>query len=152
MDLSQVAAGPYATMFFGYMGAEVIKLESRSRMDINRGRARPGLNDPRVYPGGVQGERPYDRTAHHVHRNINKLSVTLNLAEPKGKELFLGLIKVCDVLVENYRSSVMDRLGLGYDSVSRANPQLIYLKISSQGRSEERRVGEECRSRWPPQH
>ena len=133
LDLSQVAAGPYATMFFGYMGAEVIKLESRSRMDINRGRARPGLNDPRVYPGGVQGERPYDRTAHHVHRNINKLSVTLDLAEPKGKELFLGLIKVCDVLVENYRSSVMDRLGLGYDAVSRANPQLIYLKISSQG-------------------
>ena len=60
-------------------------------------------------------------------------TVTLDLAEPKGKELFLGLIKVCDVLVENYRSSVMDRLGLGYDSVSRANPQLIYLKISSQG-------------------
>jgi len=133
LDLSQVAAGPYATMFFGYMGAEVIKLESRSRMDINRGRARPGPNDPRVYAGGVQGERPYDRTAHHIHRNINKLSVTLDLADPKGKELFLDLIKVCDVLVENYRSTVMDRLGLGYDAVSQANPQLIYLKISSQG-------------------
>ena len=133
LDLSQVAAGPYATMFFGYMGAEVIKLESRSRMDINRGRARPGPNDPRVYTGGAQGERPYDRTAHHIHRNINKLSVTLDLADPKGKELFLGLIKVCDVLVENYRSTVMDRLGLGYDAVSQANPQLIYLKISSQG-------------------
>ena len=133
LDLSQVAAGPYATMFLGFMGAEVIKLESRSRMDINRGRAKPGPRDPRVYPDGEQGERPYNRTAHHVHRNINKLSVTLDLAAPKGKELFLGLIRVCDVLVENYRGSVMDRLGLGYDAVSEANPQLIYLKISSQG-------------------
>ena len=60
LDLSQVAAGPYATMFFGYMGAEVIKLESRSRMDINRGRARPGPDDPRVYAGGVQGEVALD--------------------------------------------------------------------------------------------
>ena len=51
LDLSQVAAGPYATMFFGFMGAEVIKLESRSRMDINRGRARPGPRDPRRRPG-----------------------------------------------------------------------------------------------------
>ena len=133
LDLSQVAAGPYATMFLGFMGAEVIKLESRSRMDINRGRARPGPGDPQVYPDGEPGERPWNRTAHHVHRNINKLSVTLDLAAPRGKELFLELVRVCDVLVENYRASVMDRLGLGYDTVSQANPQLIYLKISSQG-------------------
>ena len=133
LDLSQVAAGPYATMFFGFMGAEVIKLESRSRMDINRGRARPGPRDPRVYPGGEQGERPWDRTAHHVHRNINKLSVTLDLADPRGKGLFLGLVRVSDVLVENYRGSVMDRLGLGYEAMSRENSQLVYLKISSQG-------------------
>ncbi len=133
LDLSQVAAGPYATMFLGFMGAEVIKLESRSRMDINRGRAKPGPGDPRVYPDGEQGERPYNRTAHHVHRNINKLSFTLDLTADRGKELFLDLVRVCDVLVENYRGSVMDRLGLGYDAVSQANPQLIYLKISSQG-------------------
>ncbi len=135
LDLSQVAAGPYATMFLGFMGAEVIKLESCSRMDINRGRARPGPGDPRVYPGGEPGERPWNRTAHHVHRNINKLSLTLDLATSRGKELFLDLARVCDVLVENYRGSVMDRLGLGYDAVSHANPQLIYLKISSQGAS-----------------
>lgn len=133
LDLSQVAAGPYATMFLGFMGAEVIKLESRSRMDINRGRAKPEQTDPRVYPNGEQGERPYNRTAHHVHRNVNKLSVTLDLVADRGKELFLDLVRVCDVLVENYRGSVMDRLGLGYGAVSQINPQLIYLKISSQG-------------------
>ena len=133
LDLSQVAAGPYATMFLGFMGAEVIKIESLSRMDINRGKARPGPDDLRVYPNGDPGERPWNRTAHHVHRNINKQSLTLDLATDQGRELLLDLVKVCDVLVENYRGSVMDRLGLGYDVVSSQNPQLIYLKISSQG-------------------
>ena len=133
LDLSQVAAGPYATMFLGFMGAEVIKVESLSRMDINRGKVRPGPDDLRVYPGGDPGEHPWNTTAHHVHRNINKLSLTLDLTASRGKELFLDLVRVCDVLVENYRGSVMDRLGLGYGVVSRLNPGLIYLKISSQG-------------------
>ncbi|MEE3248508.1 MAG: CoA transferase [Chloroflexota bacterium] len=133
LDLSQVAAGPYATMFLGFMGAEVIKIESLSRMDINRGKARPSPDDLRVYPNGNPGEHPWNTTAHHVHRNINKRSLTLDLGAKRGKELFLELAKVCDVLVENYRGSVMDRLGLGYDVVSRLNPGLIYMKISSQG-------------------
>lgn len=133
LDLSQVAAGPYATMFLGFMGAEVIKIESLSRMDINRGKARPSPDDLRVYPNGNPGEHPWNTTAHHVHRNINKRSLTLDLSAKRGKELFLELAKVCDVLVENYRGSVMDRLGLGYDVVSRLNPGLIYMKISSQG-------------------
>ena len=135
LDLTQVAAGPYSTMLLAFMGAEVIKVESCSRMDINRGRARPAPGDTRVYPGGEPGERPWNRAAHHVHRNINKLSVTLDLGAPRGKELFLDLARICDVLVENYRASVMDRLGLGYDAISQANPQIIYVKISSQGDS-----------------
>jgi benzylsuccinate CoA-transferase BbsF subunit len=133
LDLTQVAAGPYATMLLGLMGAEVIKVESLTRMDINRGRATVAPGDTRVYPGGVPGEHPWNRTAHHVHRNINKQDVTLDLADPKGKELFLKLVAACDVLIENYRASVMDRLGLGYGAVSEVNPRLIYVKISSQG-------------------
>jgi crotonobetainyl-CoA:carnitine CoA-transferase CaiB-like acyl-CoA transferase len=120
-------------MFLGFMGAEVIKIESLSRMDINRGKARPSPDDLRVYPNEDPGEHPWNTTAHHVHRNINKRSLTLDLSAKRGKELFLELAKVCDVLVENYRGSVMDRLGLGYDVVSRINPGLIYMKISSQG-------------------
>lgn len=133
LDLSQVAAGPYSTMFLGFMGAEVIKIESLSRMDINRGKARPSADDLRVYPNGDPGPHPWNTTAHHVHRNINKQSLTLDLSTGRGKELFRELAKVCDVLVENYRGSVMDRLGLGYDVVSDLNPRLIYMKISSQG-------------------
>ncbi len=131
LDLTQVAVGPYATMLLGFMGAEVIKVESCSRMDISRGSARP--TPEALYPGGEPGERPWNRTGHYVHRNGNKLSVTLDLATPRGKELLLQLIPLCDVLIENYRASVMDRLGLGYEAVSQVHPELIYVKISSQG-------------------
>ena len=133
LDLTQVAVGPYATMLLGFMGAQVIKVESCSRMDIARGPARPAPNSAARHPGGIPGERPWDRAAHHVNRNANKLSLTLDLATPRGRELFLELAKVCDVLAENYRASVMERLGLGYSDVSSVNPQLVYLKISSQG-------------------
>jgi crotonobetainyl-CoA:carnitine CoA-transferase CaiB-like acyl-CoA transferase len=61
------------------------------------------------------------------------LSLTLDLATARGKELLCALVTRCDVLIENYRASVMDRLGLGYTVLSQVNPQLIYVKISSQG-------------------
>jgi crotonobetainyl-CoA:carnitine CoA-transferase CaiB-like acyl-CoA transferase len=133
LDLTQVAVGPYATLLLGFMGAEVIKVESCARMDISRGPARPTAESTRLYPGGEPGERPWDRSSHYVHRNGNKLSLTLDLATARGKEIFLQLVPLCDILVENYRASVMDRLGLGYKVVSAVNPRLIYVKISSQG-------------------
>jgi crotonobetainyl-CoA:carnitine CoA-transferase CaiB-like acyl-CoA transferase len=115
------------------MGAEVIKVESCSRLDISRGPARPGPESARLYPNDEPGERPWNRAGHYVHRNGNKLSLTLDLAAARGKELFLRLVTVCDALFENYRASVMDRLGLGYAALSQANPRLVYVKISSQG-------------------
>ena len=133
IDLTQVAVGPYATLLLGFMGADVIKVESCSRTDISRGPARPTTSGAAVYPQGEPGERPWNRVANYVHRNGNKRSLTLDLATSRGKDLFAQLVAQCDVLVENYRASVMDRLGLGYDTLSHVNPQLIYVKISSQG-------------------
>lgn len=133
LDMTQVAVGPYATLLLGFMGAEVIKVESCSRLDISRGSVRPTAEGVGLYPGGEPGEQPWNRAGHYVHRNGNKLSLTLDLAAERGKELLLQLATVCDVLIENYRASVMDRLGLGYDVLSQVNPQLIYVKISSQG-------------------
>jgi crotonobetainyl-CoA:carnitine CoA-transferase CaiB-like acyl-CoA transferase len=133
VDLTQVAVGPYATLLSGFMGAEVIKVEACARLDISRGPARPKPGAEGLYPGGEPGERPWNRAGHYVHRNGNKLSLTLDLATARGKELFLTLVTRCDVLIENYRASVMDRLGLGYTVLSQVNPQLIYVKISSQG-------------------
>jgi crotonobetainyl-CoA:carnitine CoA-transferase CaiB-like acyl-CoA transferase len=133
VDLTQIAAGPYATLLLGFMGAEIIKVESCARMDINRGQARPTPETYRMYPQGVPGERPWNRAAHHIHRNGNKLSVTLDLASARGKELFVKLTAICDALIENYRASVLDRLGIGYAALSGVNPRLVYVKISSQG-------------------
>ena len=135
LDMTQIAAGPYATLLLGFMGAEIIKVESCSRMDINRGPARPTPESYRMYPQSIPGERPWNRAAHHIQRNVNKRSLTLDLATPAGKELFVKLAAVCDALVENYRASVLDRLGLGYAELCRVNPQLVYVKISSQGAS-----------------
>jgi benzylsuccinate CoA-transferase BbsF subunit len=133
VDLTQVAAGPYATLLLGFMGAEIIKVESCTRLDISRGPARPGPESLRLYPEDVPGARPWNRTGHYVHRNGNKLSLTLDLAAEAGKALFLRLVRGCDALFENYRASVMDRLGLGYGVLSQVNPGLVYVKISSQG-------------------
>ena len=58
LDMTQIAAGPYATLLLGFMGAEIIKVESCSRMDINRGLARPTPETYRMYPQGIPGERP----------------------------------------------------------------------------------------------
>lgn len=133
LDMTQVAVGPYATLLLGFMGAEVIKVESCSRLDISRGPARPASGGAGLYPQGEIGEQPWNRTGHYIHRNGNKLSLTLDLAAARGKELLLQLASHCDVLIENYRASVMDRLGLGYETMSQVNPRLIYVKISSQG-------------------
>jgi benzylsuccinate CoA-transferase BbsF subunit len=132
LDLTQVAVGPYATLLLGFMGAEVIKVESCARMDISRGAARPAAGEG-LYPGGDPGERPWNRTGHYIHRNGNKRSLTLDLTAARGKELFLQLVAMSDVLIENYRATVMDRLGLGYAVLSQTNARLIYVKISSQG-------------------
>jgi benzylsuccinate CoA-transferase BbsF subunit len=133
LDLTQVAVGPYATLLLGFMGAEIIKVEACARLDISRGPARPKPESHRLYPDGVPGERPWNRAGHYVHRNGNKLSLTLDLATARGKELFLRLVPLCDALFENYRAAVMDRLGLGYAILSQVNPRLVYVKISSQG-------------------
>ena len=79
LDLTQIAVGPYATLLLGFMGAEVIKVESLSRMDGSRGRAQPVPMGYNLYPGGEPGEHPWNRSGHHIHRNPNKLSLTLDL-------------------------------------------------------------------------
>ena len=133
LDLSQVAAGPYATLLLGMMGAEVIKVESCRRPDIARGPAAPRPHQYHFYPGQEPGERPWNRTANFTQRNRNKLGITLDLTVAEGKALFLRLAALCDALVENYRASVIDRWGLNYEVLKEVCPGLVYLKLSSQG-------------------
>ena len=107
LDLGQIYNGPYCGLQLSFMGARVLKIEPPEG-DVVRRRKR----EVEPYP--------------LVMLNSNKESVVLDLKQPRGKELFLALVEKADVLIENFAAGVMDRLGLGYDVLSKLNPRLIY--------------------------
>ena len=114
VDLTRVLAGPLCTMVLADMGATVIKVE------------RPGTGDDtrQWAPPAVAGESTY-----FLSVNRDKRSVTLDLATPQGRDAAAELMAGADVVVENFRSGVMDRLGLGYDVVAADNPGVVYCSI-----------------------
>ncbi|MBU8906261.1 CaiB/BaiF CoA transferase family protein [Desertibacillus haloalkaliphilus] len=119
LDLSRLLPGPYCTMFFADFGAEVIKVEEPNVGDYSR------WEEPKVETD----------SAIFSSLNRNKKSVCINLKSQEGKEMFLELVKTSDVLVESFRPGVMDRLGLGYDTLSELNPKLIYCAITGYGQT-----------------
>ncbi len=116
LDLSRVLAGPFCTMILADMGAEVIKIEVPGKGD-----------DSRSFGPFVNGESGY-----YMNVNRNKKGITLNL-KGKGKDLFLEMVKKADMVVENYRPGVMERLGIGYDELKKVNPKIIYGAVSGFG-------------------
>jgi crotonobetainyl-CoA:carnitine CoA-transferase CaiB-like acyl-CoA transferase len=123
LDLTNVLAGPFATVHLALLGAEVIKIENPAGGDLARKLgAAPKLN------AQLMGTS-------FLAQNANKKSVTLNLKPEEGKEIFRKLVKTADVLVENFRPGVMDRLDLGYKILSEINPKLIYCAISGFGQT-----------------
>ena len=121
LDLTNVLAGPFCCHHLAHMGAEVIKVETVGRGDLARQLgADPKLNDAGM---GVS----------FLAQNAGKKSVTVNLKNTKGKELFLRLLESADVLVENFRPGVMNRLGVGYADLKAIKPELIYCAISGFG-------------------
>ncbi|HET7039927.1 MAG TPA: CoA transferase [Gemmatimonadales bacterium] len=123
LDLTNVLAGPFATLHLALLGAEVIKIENPRDGDLARKLGvLPELNDR------LMGTS-------YLAQNANKKSVTLNTKAPEGKEIFLRLVKTADVLVENFRPGVMERLGLGYPVLAAVNPRLIYCAISGFGQT-----------------
>ena len=122
LDLSRVLSGPYCTMLLADMGAEVIKVEVPGEGDLTRGKGDPESE--------ARGGQPV-----FFELNRNKKSLTLNLKAEAGKDIFKRLVETADVLVENYRPDVMDRLGLGYTVLCQINPQLIYCGISGFGKT-----------------
>lgn len=117
LDLTRVMAGPYCTMFLADLGANVIKIENPK-----------GGDDTRAFPPFKNGQSLY-----YANINRNKKGVTLNLKAPEGKELFLKMVKEADVVVENYRPGVMEKLGVGYDVLKEVNPRIVYGAISGFG-------------------
>jgi CoA:oxalate CoA-transferase len=121
LDLTNVLSGPFATLHLALLGAEVIKIENPKGGDLARALGcRPDLNKQQM---GTS----------FLAQNANKKSVTLNLKEQEGKEIFRRLVTTADVVVENFRPDVMQRLGLGYAELSAINPRLIYCAISGFG-------------------
>jgi crotonobetainyl-CoA:carnitine CoA-transferase CaiB-like acyl-CoA transferase len=116
LDLTEHMAGPFCTMILADMGAEVIKLE------------RPGKGDSSRAMGDGSERNPYFR-----YINRNKKSVTLDYKTARGRAVFLALVRGMDVLVENYRPTVMERAGLGFETLHRENPRLIYAQLSGFG-------------------
>lgn len=117
LDLTRVLAGPYCTMMLADFGANVIKIEVPGKGD-----------DTRAFGPLKNGASMY-----YANVNRNKLGVTLNLKAEEGKKIFLEMVKKADVVVENYRPGVMDKLGLGYDVLKEVNPRIIYAAVSGFG-------------------
>ncbi len=119
LDMTWALAGPFCSMILADLGAEVIKVENPDEGDPSR------KNFPFVK--GV--------SSYFLSVNRGKKSITVNLRQPRGKEIILGLARKSDVLVENFRPGVMDRLGLGYVVLREANPRIIYAACSGFGQT-----------------
>ena len=117
LDLTRVLSGPYAAMWLGDLGADVIKIEMPVKGD-----------DARFTPVHVNGASTF-----FAAMNRNKRSVTLNLKDPEGKAIFLEMVKQADVVMSNYRPGVMERLGLGYEELSKINDRIIFATVSGFG-------------------
>jgi crotonobetainyl-CoA:carnitine CoA-transferase CaiB-like acyl-CoA transferase len=109
LDLTMVFAGPVSTRILAEMGAEVIKIESVQRADV--------YTRANVYPENTPGEQPWNRGCFFHTLNAGKRGISLNLGSEKGKELFKRLVKISDVVIENYSPRVMDSWGLGYEEL-----------------------------------
>lgn len=117
LDLCRVIAGPFCGAMLADLGATVIKIE------------RPGKgDDARAYAPYLNGESLY-----YSNLNRNKYGMTLDMKKEAGKEILRELVKKADILIENFRPGVMDRMGLGYEELKKVNPRLIYGAVSGFG-------------------
>ncbi len=123
LDLTNVLAGPFATAHLALLGAEVIKIENPEGGDLARKLGNvPELN------AQLMGTS-------FLAQNANKKSLTLNLKHEEAREIFRKLVKIADVVVENFRPGVMARLGLSYTALREINPRLVYCAISGFGQT-----------------
>src|SRR5690625_3378648 len=118
LDLSRVLAGPYCTMILGDLGAEVIKVEAPGGSDDTRKWGPPFQNDVSAY---------------YLCANRNKRSITVDLKSPEGVETIKKLVKESDVIINNFKTGTMERFGLGYETLEKINPSIIYCSITGFG-------------------
>ena len=124
-DVTNSWAGPYAMQLMASMGAEVIKVDSIQRLDPWRG-AGTAIMDI---------EKPWERSPGFNSDNTDKLGITLDLTRPKGVEIFKQLVKISDVVAENYTPRVMKNFGLDYPVLKQVNPRIIMISLSAHGQT-----------------
>jgi len=122
-DFTWVWAGPYCTMHLAHLGAEVIKIESQGRVDVTRRLP--------LYPKGMKGG--VNRSGLFNQWSLGKKSLLVNFDKPEGIALVKELIKKCDVVVDNFATGVMERLGLSYKELKKIKPDLIVASITGYG-------------------
>lgn len=122
-DFSWVWAGPYSTLLLSFLGADVVKIESKKRIDQTR---QGSMTLGEDYEG-------YDASPVFNNANLNKKSVTLDLKNPQGAELAKRLVASSDIVFENMRAGVMDKLGLGYEDLKKVKPDIIMISCSGFG-------------------
>ncbi len=124
IDLTHGIAGPYCTKLLADFGADVIKVE------------RPGGGDYARSLGPFPGDTPHpEKSGIFLHLNTNKRSVVLDLKTPQGVQVIKDLVQAADLLVESFSPGVMERLGLGYEALSKINPELVMTSISNFGQT-----------------
>ncbi|MBQ1083633.1 CaiB/BaiF CoA-transferase family protein [Nocardiopsis sp. B62] len=128
-DLSRVLAGPYATMLLADMGAEVVKVEQPGRGDDTRSWGPPYAEPTEEH----RGEHSPGEAAYFLSVNRNKRSLAVDLKDPEGLAAVQDLCATSDVVIQNFRPGVIDRLGLGYAQVSARNPAVVYCSVSGFG-------------------
>src|SRR3954454_23034547 len=122
VDLTRALAGPHATMMLGDLGARVIKVEAPGHGDDTRGWGPPFV-----------GEADDRQSTYFLSANRNKESIALDLKDEADRDVLLRLVDRADVLVEKFRSGVLDRLGLGIESLQERNSALVVLSITGFG-------------------
>jgi crotonobetainyl-CoA:carnitine CoA-transferase CaiB-like acyl-CoA transferase len=131
LDFGTAFASPMAAHLLADMGAEVIKIESHSRLDGLR-LGRPIVGED--IAGGDRGEWPeYQPVFHGLNRS--KLGITVNIKHPEGVDLLKRLVRISDVVINNFAPGVMDRAGLGYEALRVEKSDLIYVSLPAAGES-----------------
>ena len=145
IELTQIAAGPYATQFLGDWGAEVIRLENlqtmrpgtrgqyarvpQSLVDQARASNAPGM----VFPNWEAGPRPWNRYTQFTATLRSRKSMTVDLLRPEGREILGNLVKTADVFIENNVPETVDRLGISYERLKELKPDIIMIRMPAFG-------------------
>ncbi len=131
VDMTTAWSGPFATRALAYLGAEVIKIESPARLDTWRGWYLPDMSP--LFPNWEAGEHRYNRCVSFNTQGHDKRSFGFDVTKPGAREVFLELLARADVLVANFSSGVLDRLGFAYETLRESHPDLIVVEMPAFG-------------------